>query len=136
MATITKGFHATCRGHGLDTDDPALFELHMRERHDGGTRRFVHLSSGNLYAPVTKLRTKVTRKLPALTPQEREWLGKTVRFNYGCRSTRYPNTKVRVGDVWALAPRPRHVWVTDGVECWEVDVSRLNIVRNNRRRAS
>jgi hypothetical protein len=52
-----------------------------------------------------------------LTPTERKWLGVDVRWSVmGTANT---------GQVFAQAPSPRSVWVTDGVTCWEVGIDRL-----------
>jgi len=113
-------FHAICKQGkpwdqcDLDTADPALFEVHMKDRHkrkrdDVGKPDAGDPSSFRLPHPLYEKRFR-------LTPTEREWLGANVRAHG------------REGQVFAQSPAHRCVWVTDGRECWEVHVSDLERV--------
>lgn len=88
----------------FDTDDPALFALHMREQHNTKPLR----GAAETFRPW---------RAPRPTKEFTSPLGAWVTFEHKGRT--------RTGQVWALAPR-RSVWVADGTSFYSVDQASIH----------
>jgi len=96
----------------LETADPVLFELEAK------SRGFRYPRTPNLF-PVKPRRLPHSSKPFSPKPEQ---IGSWVTFS---------SSGVELdGQIWALAPRPRHVWVATGEACHSVHIDDLRLSRD------